>query len=139
MKKIILSLLIWMGVRTSLSGLMIPRHGLTASTTYYHHNLKGRIMANGLPFNPDALTCAHPSLPFGTQLMVTCGLRSVVVTVTDRTDGRTDLDLSRRAFAELAPLRRGRILTEVRIINYLTMEHELSRPIEPVVAAITPQ
>lgn len=59
--------------------------------------------ANGERFNPNGLTAAHPSLPFGTRLRVVNGNgRSVVVRVNDRgpfTRGRI-IDLSRgSAFA----------------------------------------
>ena len=42
--------------------------------------------ANGEKFNPNALTAAHPTLPFGTQLRVTnvATGRSVTVRVNDR-------------------------------------------------------
>ncbi|MFN7310366.1 MAG: septal ring lytic transglycosylase RlpA family protein [Vampirovibrionales bacterium] len=44
----------------------------------------GKRMANGKIFNDKAMTCAHPSLPFGTALRVVYKGKSVTVTVTDR-------------------------------------------------------
>jgi rare lipoprotein A len=46
----------------------------------------GRRTANGERFNPNGLTAAHPSLPFGTRLRVVNGGngRSVIVRVNDR-------------------------------------------------------
>ena len=60
---------------------------------------KSKITANGEKFNPNALTAAHKSLPFGTKVRVTYKGRSVVVRINDRgpfIKGRT-LDLSRAA------------------------------------------
>ena len=57
----------------------------------------GTRTANGERFNPDAMTAAHPSLPFGTLVRVTFRGNSVVVRINDRgpfTGGRI-IDLSR--------------------------------------------
>lgn len=58
---------------------------------------EGKRTANGERFNPDGLTCAHRSLPFGTRLRVSYNGRSTVCRVNDRGPfirGRV-LDLSR--------------------------------------------
>lgn len=58
-----------------------------------------KITASGEKFNPNALTAAHKSLPFGTKVRVTYKGRSVIVRINDRgpfIKGRT-LDLSRAA------------------------------------------
>lgn len=62
---------------------------------------QGRRTASGQPFNPDGMTAAHRTLPFGTQLTVTNPRtgKSVTVVVNDRgpfTHG-LHLDLSRGA------------------------------------------
>ncbi len=65
----------------------------------FYGNESGSKTASGQRFNQNAMTCAHRSLPFGTQLRVTHGGRSVVVTVNDRgpfVHGRV-LDLSTAA------------------------------------------
>ena len=59
----------------------------------------------------NALTCAHPTAPFGTRLRVTdlASGRSVVVTVNDRgpfSDGRI-VDVSLAAARRLGMVRRG--------------------------------
>jgi rare lipoprotein A len=76
----------------------IPRGSDTRKmlASYYGRTLEGHPMANGQPFDADAYTAAHKSLPFGTELVVSHGDESVRVTVTDRgayVAGR-DLDLS---------------------------------------------
>lgn len=60
---------------------------------------KSKITASGQRFNPNALTAAHKTLPFGTRLRVTHKGRSVIVVINDRgpfIKGR-QLDLSRAA------------------------------------------
>lgn len=60
---------------------------------------KSKRTANGERFNPNALTAAHRTLPFGTKVRVTHKGRSVVVRINDRgpfVRGR-QLDLSRAA------------------------------------------
>jgi cell wall-associated NlpC family hydrolase len=90
----------------------------TMMASYYGRALEGHLMANGRPFDPDALTAAHKTLPFGTQLEVSYGGRSVRVTVTDRgpyVAGR-DLDLSLAAARKLGMLSRGVAPVRVRIV-----------------------
>jgi rare lipoprotein A len=52
----------------------------------YGRKFAGRKTASGEPFDPKALTMAHPSLPFGTRVRVTNleNQRSVEVVVNDR-------------------------------------------------------
>ncbi len=57
----------------------------------------GQTTANGERFNPDGMTCAHKTLPFGTKLRITFRGKSADCRVNDRgpfTKGR-QLDLSR--------------------------------------------
>jgi rare lipoprotein A len=67
-----------------------------------HH---GKTTASGQPFDPNALTAAHPSLPFGTQVRVTnlANSKQVVVTINDRGPYKGDriIDLSRAAARKL--------------------------------------
>jgi rare lipoprotein A len=75
----------------------------------YYGNESGSRTASGQRFNQNALTAAHRSLPFGTQLRVTHGGRSVVVTVNDRGPfirGRV-LDLSTGAARAIGLTSRG--------------------------------
>lgn len=60
---------------------------------------KSKRTANGEKFNPNALTAAHKTLPFGTKLKVTYKGKTVIVRINDRgpfVKGR-HLDLSRAA------------------------------------------
>lgn len=84
------------------SALPTPAHATVAS--WYDCVKPGecsrhKITASGERFNPNALTAAHRSLPFGTLVRVTYKGRSVVVRINDRGPfirGRS-LDLSRAA------------------------------------------
>ncbi len=75
-----------------------PHVGQIVTATWYGNELRGSRTASGEMFNPDGLTAAHKSLPFGTCLVVgnpRTG-RTVVVRINDRgpfTEGMT-LDLS---------------------------------------------
>lgn len=70
----------------------------------------GALTANGDVYDPDGLTFAHLTLPFGTRVTFCGPLGCVTATCTDRgpvaSTGRT-FDLSRAAFARVAPLRQG--------------------------------
>ncbi|MDQ2082790.1 septal ring lytic transglycosylase RlpA family protein [Xanthobacteraceae bacterium Astr-EGSB] len=83
-------------------------HRFEGLASYYW---QGKRVASGARFDPDGLSAAHPSLPFGTRLKVSDPStgRSVVVTVNDRgpfVRGRV-LDLSRGAARALGMESRG--------------------------------
>jgi rare lipoprotein A len=91
--------------------------------SWYGAECAGKPMAGGGPFNPAALTCASWDYSFGTRLAVTHGTNVVVVTCTDRgpakrlcAQGRR-LDLSRAAFAALAPIEQGVIKVKIERIK----------------------
>lgn len=79
--------------------------------SYYSDRFQGATTASGEPFNQQALTAAHPSLPFGTKVRVTrpdTG-KTVEVIINDRgpyVQGRI-IDLSKRAARQLGMLKRG--------------------------------
>ncbi len=81
----------------------------SASVSWYGDEA-GSHTANGDRYDPNGLTFAHRSLPFGTRVRFCAGGRCVVATCTDRGPaawtGR-DFDLSRGTFAALAPLSAG--------------------------------
>src|SRR6478736_7512291 len=58
----------------------------TVGATWYGNELRGHRTASGQVFNPDGLTAAHKSLPFGTCLVVENPRsgKKVRVTVNDR-------------------------------------------------------
>jgi rare lipoprotein A len=89
-----------------------PR-SFTGVASYYWEDDQ---VATGAPYNPDGLTAAHRTLPFGTRLRVTdlASKRHVTVTINDRgpfIEGRI-LDLSRGAARVLGMIERG--LTRIK-------------------------
>ena len=109
------------GVRHSDTG-GVPQQEIEPATTmlasYYGREFEGQPMASGQPYDADAYTAAHKSLPFGTQLQVSYGGESVRVTVMDRgpyVAGR-DLDLSLAAAQELGVTVPGEAPVRVRVL-----------------------
>jgi rare lipoprotein A (peptidoglycan hydrolase) len=88
------------GTGGSGGGSQPPANVFYGESTWYGPGFAGHRTADGEIFNPNALTCASPWLPFNTQLRVTnlaTGL-SVQVRVNDRGPfGRGVLDLSAHA------------------------------------------
>ena len=89
--------------------------------TYYGGRFHGRRTASGEIYNQHALTCAHRSLPFDTQLVVTNpdNGKSVEVRVNDRgpfVQGR-DIDLSYAAAKEIGIILQGVAPVEVMVIH----------------------
>lgn len=82
--------------------------GGTASVSWYGAE-SGSHTANGEAYDPDGLTFAHRSMPFGTSVRFCGPLGCVVARCADRGPfiaGRA-FDLSRAAFASVAPLGSG--------------------------------
>jgi rare lipoprotein A len=79
--------------------------------SWYGEQFHARPTASGQLFDSNAMTMAHPTLPFGTKVKVTNlrNGRSVVLTVNDRGPfvGKRIADLSQAAAATLGILRRG--------------------------------
>ena len=90
-----------------------------SKVSWYGEKYRGRLMANGNPFNPDALTVAHRVLPFGTKVRFQHGPNVVVATVTDRgpfIKGR-EFDLSKATFAALAQVEAGLITPKWEVVE----------------------
>lgn len=100
----------------------LPEEQGTAS--YYADKFVGRTTANGEIYDHEALTAAHPSLPFGTRVRVTridhAGEPSVVVRINDRGPfkrGRI-IDLSKAAARQLEMIREGVVEVRLGIVSY---------------------
>jgi rare lipoprotein A len=83
----------------------------TGKASYYSNKLEGRKMANGEKYNPNKLTAAHKTLPFGTKIKVSnpANGKTVKVKVTDRgpfSPGRV-VDLSYKAAKKIDILNAG--------------------------------
>lgn len=87
----------------------------TMVASWYSH---GTRTASGEKFNPQGMSAAHKTLPFGTKLRLTRGDKSVIVKINDRgpfVKGR-DIDLSMGAAKALGCLRMGVCTLEVERI-----------------------
>jgi rare lipoprotein A len=89
----------------------------TGIAAYYSDYFVDKPAANGEIYSHEALTAAHNSYPFGTQVRVTnlSNNQSVVVKINDRMRKNSPvlIDLSRRAAQELDFLKEGK--TQVRV------------------------
>ena len=96
-------------------------HQLVGIASFYGGWHAGRLTANGERFNPDALTCAHKTLPLGSNLRVTNteNGKEVVLRLTDRGPyirGRI-VDLSERAAKVLGFHERGLAHVSIEVIS----------------------
>ncbi|MBO0871639.1 MAG: septal ring lytic transglycosylase RlpA family protein [Micromonosporaceae bacterium] len=90
----------------------------TCQASYYD---TGTTTASGEPFDPNALTAAHKTLAFGTQVRVTntANGESVVVRINDRgpfVSGRC-LDLTTAAFKAIASLSAGVVTVRYQVLT----------------------
>ncbi len=87
--------------------------------SFYNHKMKGHHTSDGGKYQPDSLTCAHRTLPFGTLLKVRnpSNNKEVIVRVTDRGPHRKNflIDLSYSAARQLDIIREG--IASVEIIK----------------------
>lgn len=96
-------------------------HAMEGLAAYYSSRLHGRKTASGKVFDQNALTAAHPTLPFGSRVKVTNiknGL-SVIVQINDRGPkqaGRV-IDLSRAAAQLLGIRRAGMAQVQLEVIS----------------------
>ena len=117
----------------------LPESEGTAS--YYAQKFVGRTTANGEIYDPEALTAAHLSLPFGTRVRVTrvdhAEAPSVVVRINDRGPfkrGRI-IDLSKTAAQRIEMIREGVVEVRLEVVSYpegsKASRAEASEPIRP--------
>lgn len=108
----------------------------TTRVSWYGKPFHGRTTANGERYNMNALTCASPTLPFGTKVKITnikTG-ESIIVRVNDRGPYKMDkktgkvvrpltphptrgFDLSKAAFDSIANLNKGVINVKYKILD----------------------
>ena len=102
----------------------LPRVFEVGQASYYSYECAALPMANGKPFDPDKRTCASWFYDFGTVLSIKSldTGRTTRVVVTDRgpnrrlvKNGRV-IDLSKRAFEDICPLRKGLTRVVVTVI-----------------------
>jgi len=102
-----------------------------ATASWYGPGFHGRRTASGERFDANALSAAHPTLPFGTHVRVTnlANGRCVRVRVTDRgpfAPGRS-LDVSYGAARALGMVGRGTARVRMEVENASTRERPARR------------
>ena len=120
--KTLIWLMAWIIATSIMAGVCLGKPKHLKASWYDEVSLKregtwktsGGLMANGRQFSSDKFTCASRDYPLGTKVKVTRPdtKASVVVLVTDRTAKRFKgkrIDLTPRAFSELAPCSEGLI------------------------------
>lgn len=119
MRRLILTIALGlMGAAAGFAQKLTVTEGIAS---YYSARMHGRRTASGELLHKDSLTCAHPTLPFGTRVKVTNlknGL-TTVVRVTDRGPfgrGRV-IDLSTAAAKELDMIRDGIVKVKLEVVN----------------------
>ena len=101
----------------ALIALLLSTPAIANYATWYGNQFNGRLTASGERFNQHAMTCASNKHKFGTRLKVTnlANGKSVICRVNDR--GKLGkgvvVDLSKAAFAKIAPSSQGRIKVKV--------------------------
>lgn len=91
--------------------------------TFYHDSLTGNSTASGAPYDPEKLSAAHRTLPFGTRVRLTrtdvSAPAVLCVTVNDRGPfggkGRI-IDVSRRAAERLKMIGKGVVPVRVDVL-----------------------
>lgn len=95
--------------------------GLSQTATYYCCYFHGRKTYNGEVFNENEFTAAHKILPMNTYVKVTnlANEKYVYVRINDRLpkSSKAEIDLSKKAFSEIADISKGRIKIKIEVIN----------------------
>ena len=90
--------------------------------SWYGPECQGLPTASGVPFNMEAMTCAHRKLPLGTRIKVTnlLNARTLVLKVTDRGPAVASrvLDVSMAAAKRLGFLRAGLTPVRIQVLSY---------------------
>jgi rare lipoprotein A len=89
--------------------------------SYYGRGFAGRKTASGERYDPNGLTAAHKTLPFGTRIRVSRpGGPSVTVRVNDRCGcpGGRIVDLSESAARQLGMLRAGVVAVRLEVLGH---------------------
>lgn len=105
--------------------LMVPIYAFAESevgvASYYADSLQGNLTASEEPYDKDAMTAAHRTLPFGTRVKVSNldNAKSAVVTINDRgphTPNRI-IDVSGAAALELGLIDSGTAKVRIEVVN----------------------
>lgn len=102
--------------------------------SYYADKFAGRTTASGEVFDPEAMTAAHPHLPFGTTVRVTRmggeEGRAVTVRINDRGPFAEDriIDLSQAAAQRIGMVDEGIVEVQLEVLELPAETEETSVP-----------
>ena len=95
-----------------------PLNNSTVVSSWYQ---SGKLTASGQRFDPNGLSAAHRTLPFGTKLRLTNpnNGKSIIVTVNDRGPfiRGTGLDVSRGAAQQLGFISQGKTRLQMQVMR----------------------
>ncbi len=134
MGKAIFFILVWLSI-IPFAACQLPPIQIGVGS-YYGPEFKGRKTACGEIFNPDSLTAAHKTLPFGSLIKVKLleNGDTVIVRVNDRgpfVKGRI-VDLSTRAAIQIGLKNRGLAKVSVEVIRLGYPVNEAPPPVPEV-------
>lgn len=103
-----------------VAAILLACNSASATTASWYD--QGTRTANGEKYNPDGLTAAHRSLPFGTIVRVTHtgNGRSVVVRINDRGPAKwtgREIDLSRGAARQIGMIGEGVAQVNIEVLR----------------------
>lgn len=108
----------------------------TGHASWYGKELEGRNTSNGEPFNPDAITGAHRTLPLPSYVEVTAldSGKTILVRLNDRGPSSASrlIDLSHGAAKQLGVEGQGSFAVRVRRVNPPERERAVLRAGKPV-------
>ena len=103
----------------ALIALLLSTPAIANYATWYGNQSHGRLTASGERFNQHAMTCASNKHKLGTRLKVTntANGKSVICRVNDtgKLGKGVVVDLSKGAFAKIAPLSQGKVKVKVSV------------------------
>lgn len=106
-----------------------PYESVEGIASYYARRFEGRRTTSGHRYNPDKMTAAHESLPFGTVVRVVnpANKKEVHVTITDRCAPKSFhfIDLSRAAAKKIGLWGKGKI----KVVIIPLLEEKLEKPV----------
>ncbi len=116
-----------------------PPEFKTGLASWYGEECEGNLTANGEVFDYQALTAAHPTLPFGTRIKVTNlrNNRSLVLRINDRGPGIPGrlVDLSKEAARRLGFFRSGVVPVRIEVVSQPSTHPTQSnpQPLQPLI------
>ena len=103
----------------TLIAMLLSTPAIANYATWYGSQFHGRLTASGERFNQHAMTCASNKHKLGTRLKVTntANGKSVICRVNDtgKLGKGVVVDLSKGAFAKIAPLSQGKVKVKVTV------------------------